>query len=421
MRRATTRLVAVLAGLAVLASACSIGVTGAGGYPVNIELAASYNLFPGSPVRVMGVEVGVVRDLEVSPDSGVVTAKLLVEQNVQLPAEVSARVIPAALLGERYVQLEPPYTEGPTFEPGGTVPVERTQVPAEFDEVLESLNDFVGGLDEDELARLISNLAETLEGQGEPLGRTIDNAREIVGVLRENDEELVRLARRLSDLNETLATRDEEIGELIDDWNTVTRTLADERGDIDTALNGLARLTDQLRGLLETHRGNLEEDIATLTRVGRTAVRNLDQLTLMVLSSAELFRHSERVFDFERNWLPLVNHTESLEEEIAGSVADRLAGRCENVQDQLPVPCDQIDFDGLVGGSVCLPPAVSCSPGSKTLADGLTDVLTEVPELRDALDSDDSDGGLPLPSTQLEEGGSVRDGSESADGGEVAP
>lgn len=384
-----TRAIAVALLLALVASACGI-VGDDGPYEIDVEFARTYNLFPGSPVRVLGVDVGRVTDLSIEPGSDVVTVTIEVDGDVDLPADAGAVIVPEALLGERYVQLEPAYTDGETLAAGATIPVDRTVVPFEFDEILDNLNQFVGGLDAPEVGRLFDNLATTLDGNGEEIGRTIDQAHEAIEVLADNDEELVSLASRLADLNTTLATRDQAIGDILEDWNTVTSTLASERTDLDGALNGLVRVTEQLGGLLRTHRASLESDIETLTRVGRTSNRNLDNLSLLILSSAELFRHAERVIDRERNMLPLQNHSEELGGELARSIEARLEGLCARSglpQDQ----CDEIPVGDLVGSALCLEPLVPCpDDGSKkTVTEAVRDVLAASPELRQAIrDSD---------------------------------
>lgn len=377
--------IALLLTLALSTTACGV-LGGDGSYEISAEFARTYNLFPGSPVRVLGVEVGKITDLHVEPGSDVVTAEMVIDGGTVLPADASALIIPEALLGERYIQIEPAYVEGPEMEAGTTIPVERTVVPYEFDEVLEGLNQFVGGLEPDEVGRMFDNLATVLDGQGAKVGDVIDQAHDAIQVLQDNDEELVSLAGRLGDLNETLGTRDQALGEIIEDWNTVTSTLASDRADIDGALRGLVRMTDELGRLLEDHRSSLETDIETLTRVGRTANRNIDNLSMLVLGAAELFRHAERVIDRERNWLPLQNHSGQLGPEIARTVSNRLRGLCERAG--LPADqCDQLPIDDIVGGQLCLDPIAPCpSDGSvKTIPEAVRDTLEASPELTEAL------------------------------------
>lgn len=393
MKRNLLRALGLVVVLAVLVAGCSV-LRGGDTYEVAASFRRTYNLFPGSPVRVLGIDVGKVKSVEIEPGEENVTATLVLNSDVELPADVGALIVPEALLGERYVQLDPPYTGGATLEAGSTIPVDRTRVPYEFDEVLENLNQFVEGLEPNEVGRFVGNLAEILDGQGEQLGRTIDNAGAAIAVLEENDEELVSLSSRLADLNETLGTRDQALGEIIEDWNTVTGSLAGDREEIDAALNGLVRITTRLSDLLQDHGDDLTADIGALTRVGRTANRNLDNLSLAILGSAELFRHAERVIDREQhNWLPLVNHSGELGQELAESIANRLVGLCLGAgidEDQ----CEQIPLDDLLSGELCLPGVVPCEdPDTPTVADAIRGVVEDNPDLGDAIIGDDEGQG----------------------------
>lgn len=378
VRRA--RHVALLLVLALVATGCGT-FAGSGTYEIQAQFPATFNLFPGSPVTVLGLEVGAIREIEVREGDRLVTVTMVIQDEVLLPDGVNAVVVPDSLLGERYIQLDPPYTGGESLAANTLIPIDRTMVPFEFDEVLEGLNRFVGGLDEDEVARLIANLADVLEGQGAELGDTIDAADAAIQVLRENDDELIALASRLSDLNETLNTRDEELGEFLEDFGELARVLADDRVQIDQALSGLVRVTDELGRLLEVNRVDLEDDIATLARVGRTAQRNLDQISLLILSSAELYRHADRgVVDRENNVIPLLNHFGSLSGEIGDSLQARLVGACINAG--IPEDtCNQLPIQDLLN-DVCLPIAPCPADGSagRPLPEVMEDIVREVPE-----------------------------------------
>lgn len=348
--------------LAIVASGCSVLGSG-GAYEVTAQLTRSYNLFPGSPVRVLGVDVGRIADVRVEPGQPTVDVVMRIDGGVQLPADASAIVVPESLLGERYVQL-PAYTDGPTMEAGSVIPVDRTSVPYEFDEVLEGLGEFVGGLDGSEIGRLVNNLSEVLDGQGEQLGRTIDQAHEAIGVLKDNDDELITLAARLSDLNETLATRDQQLAKIIGDFDALATTVVDDADNLDGALRGLVELTGELDGLLETNADVLEQDIATLTRVGRTAQRNLDNVSLLVLGSAELFRHAERIIDRDRNMLPLQDQLFALVPALTEGIVFRLQGIC--LAAGLPDEACAFELvEDLLGGLVCAPPMIPCPEGGE--------------------------------------------------------
>lgn len=404
-----TRLRLLTAVLAVVATACSsIPFVGGddGSYEISAEFRRAVNLFGGERVRVAGVAVGTVTSIDVPPGSDVVVVEMSIRGDIDLPSDPRAVIVPQALIGERYVQIDPPYTGGPKLEPGTRITDERTSVPAEFDEVLDSMNDYLRQLPEEEVARLVTNLATVLEGQGETLGATLENTEAAVDALRASDEELVALAGQLADLNETLATRDEQLGAFVEDWNTVAATLARNRDDIDAALNGVARMSEELAGLLAEHRPSLEEDIAILTRIGRTAVRNLGEIERFLFWSKELYRHSDRVIDLEHNWLPQLNQTDEIDKVIADRLADRLEGVC------LRLGIEECQVDGFwssrVPERVCAPPLTACPEDGDDdvvpLPEALGDALEEVPELGRRLEAegatredaplDDVTGGL---------------------------
>jgi phospholipid/cholesterol/gamma-HCH transport system substrate-binding protein len=386
------RRIALVLVVAVLGSAagCTRQIPGQSDtMEVRAQFARSFNVFPGSDVRVLGVDVGRVTDVYVRDGAAEASVKMAIRRDVPLPRNVRAIIVPQALLGERYIQLFPPYTGGPRLGAGAFIRIDHTSVPAEFDEVLESLNAYLAGLDEDEVARLVTNLAQTLDGQGDELGQTLESARQAVDVLRDNDDALIALAARLSDLNEIVATRDQELGALIEDWNTLARSLADDGDDIDAALSGVARLTLELAGFLEANRTGLETDIAVLARVGRTAQRNLDQIALSVHAQSELYRHAERVMDFDSNWLPLIEHAEELPAAIADRLNNRLAGVCIRLGID---ECSTVDFwEQRLPGELCLPPVFPCparpagSDPVVTVPEALRDALELVPELEQGL------------------------------------
>lgn len=433
MRMRVATLVGVLI-LALIGTGCGLGTPD--GYLVRAQLPRSFNMFPGSPVQILGLDVGIVRELTVEPGSGVVVADLIIDHDVQLPEDVRAVVLTDALLGERYIQLDPPYEGGPTLDPGSTIE-EPANVPAEFDELLTALNEFVEGIQTGDLPRLVDNLAEVLDGNGENLGQTLESTRDALGVLQDHDDDLIRLASKLSDVNETLNTRRQELGTVVQDFSELSRVLANQREPLDEALSSLARLSDEAGRLLDTNRELIEEDVATLTRVGQTAVRNLDQVSNMLLSSAELFRHSERVIDREHNWLPLVNNSDDLGNYLLETIQDRLARQCD--REGLPTElCDELlgQFDEIVPDEICLPPLLSCGTDDDSgdeatpLGNAVTDALTsgaegagDTPEEQEQVDEFVSDtldrlsGGGSTESSSTD-GGTDTEGDDTTDDGD---
>jgi phospholipid/cholesterol/gamma-HCH transport system substrate-binding protein len=386
--RSLLRLLTLLLVVGAGAGACSLG--GRGGPDAVVEVARAVNVFPGSDVRVLGLTVGRITDVAVTEGSGTVQVSLDLADGVRLPADVHAHVVQGSLLGERFVELSPAYTDGPVLPVGGTIPVERTSVPAEFDEILESLHDAMAALPPDELARAIRNSADVLEGRGDTLGRTLEDVAAGIGALRAADDDLVGLVRHLADLNATLATRDQAMGRAIADYGELLAMLADERHTIDASLGEVARMVVELRGLLAANAGRLDETVEGVTRVGRTVARNLDEVDLLLFGQSELYRHAERVMDLDHNWLPLVNHDRDLGRLLQDRLTERLVGLCERAE--LPECSSPAFWEEELPEEICLPGVLPCrDAGAEEALDEapLDEVLTEaaerVPQLADAI------------------------------------
>jgi phospholipid/cholesterol/gamma-HCH transport system substrate-binding protein len=374
--------------LALVASACSPFGGNNDGLEIEAEFPRTFNLFEGSRVKVLGVDSGRIEEITIPEGGTHVLVRMRLHPDVQVPEDVGAAIIQGALLGERYIQLHPPYVDGPEMENGGRIPEERTVVPVEFEESFDALEDALETLDPDEVARLVVNLAGTLDGQGESLGEMIETLRDLIEAIRESDDELVDLAITLADLNETVGVRAEEIAEQYVNLGRVAESLADERVNLRRTLEGLLRMTTEVGDLVATHRPTLEEDIPTLARVGRTIGRNLDYYETYLIGQAEVYRHAVRVGDEIRNWGWTRNHYDDMPRLISHRITQRLVGLCLRMGlDE----CADLDFwTGLLSDEMCLPPLVECPEGEEmpSVADELERSLDEVPELRERLEEE---------------------------------
>src|SRR5262249_60814419 len=96
-------------------------------------------------------------------------------------ADAKAVIVAQNLVAARYVQLTPPYrTSGATMHDGAVIPVERTAVPVEWDEVKRQLMKLATELGPNSqvsttsVARFIDSAADALGGDnGDKLRQTL--------------------------------------------------------------------------------------------------------------------------------------------------------------------------------------------------------------------------------------------------------
>src|SRR5690606_23718819 len=101
------------------------------------EFTTGRGLYAGDDVRIMGVRVGQITKIE--PRGDRVLVRFEIASDRRIPADAQAAIMAPTLVSARFVQLTPAHTGGPELPVGETIPVERTAVPVEWDEITEQL------------------------------------------------------------------------------------------------------------------------------------------------------------------------------------------------------------------------------------------------------------------------------------------
>lgn len=272
MRRAVLLLLTVLA--ATTLPACT-------GDDPSYELSAVFergvSLYAGSQVKVLGLPAGTITSVEV--EGAAVRVVMQIDGDVTIPETAVAAIVPASLIGERYVQLAPAWTTGAAvMAPGTEIPLERTSIPVEPDEALAALKEFLDALDPDAAGRLVRNLADGLQGNGATVNRAIEELADLTGTLAAKSDELGGLVDNFDRLTTTLVTREQRIGEALRDFAVLTETLAEERASIERLLSGLGSLSRDGLDLVSAHRAALDRDLEILTRTLSLVDANLDNV-----------------------------------------------------------------------------------------------------------------------------------------------
>lgn len=351
-------------------------------------------VFPGGKARVLGVDVGVITEVRNVPD-GVAVSFNIDEPDIELPADVQAAIVPASLLGERYVQLFPAYQGGPALEEGATIPMERTAVPAEPDELLRSLQDYLGAIDPNAVSDFVGNAATLLEGNGQELNSLIEHAAGVMETLSSKRDDLAEIIVQFERLTVALSTRQEELGGLIDTYNTVARTLTTNRAALEGTIVGLNDASQQLASLLIDHRKPLHRDVRALTRTGRTIGRNVESLAETGHWAVRLFKAAANAVDYDKDWLKLNNQGSELAGLIVLRLEERLTELCNDLAAELgtPLACATSRFWAREAPSLfCFAqkcptpePRQQQEVGPEQIQEEVTEAIEQVPALVDRL------------------------------------
>lgn len=274
-RLAGTSLAAVVA---VSLVACS--PSGTGTYEVVARFSRAVAVYEQSDVKVMGVTVGHVRDIEIDGDEIVVA--LAIDDDVPLPADATVAISPVSLIGERDVVL-PAWKPGDErLAPGSVIGRERTIIPVEPDEALQAVTDLVAALDPRSVNELLSSSAGALEGKGSTINRALLELSKLIPALADQDEELLAIATDVDRLAAVVRAREAEIGRLLEDFSTVAGVLDEERQEIIDFVDAMVRLTREGKALLTAYEVTLPEDLETIGTVALTIKVNADAVQDLV-------------------------------------------------------------------------------------------------------------------------------------------
>src|SRR5271169_4080870 len=146
-------------------------------------------LYAGDKVQIMGVKVGSIDAIEPAGDKMSVTFHY--DSKFKVPANATASILNPSLVASRDIQLSPPYTGGPVMEDNAVIPIDRTQVPVEYDELRDSLNRIMTDLGPTEeqpkgpFGDIIESAANGFAGKGEQLNKTLNGLSEALYTLNE--------------------------------------------------------------------------------------------------------------------------------------------------------------------------------------------------------------------------------------------
>lgn len=265
------RVVASVVVLVLLAGVLAYVLTGSGTKAIKAQFSSAVGTYPGSGVRMLGVEIGKVT--AVQPQGKSVLISMAVDAKYKIPANAIAVIVPPSLVSDRYVQLAPVYTGGPAMVDNATIPIERTAAPVELDDIYAALNQLSVALGPDgankngALSNLVDVAAANLKGNGAALGQTVTDLSKAITTLAGGREDLFGTVRNLQAFTGALQASDANVRKVNDLLAVVAGQLADERGSLASALKNLTDALTAVAGFLAQNQDIFEKDVAGLKDV----------------------------------------------------------------------------------------------------------------------------------------------------------
>lgn len=380
------------------------------GYRATLQLPHASNVFPGGDVRMAGVTIGEIKEVERTGNHGRVTIELDAD-HAPLRSGATAILRTKTLLGEGYVELTPGPRSAPEIPDGGALAARRTRPQQRLDDVLQT---FEPGTRTD-LRNLFGGVAKAFGGRSQAFNDAVGDAaptaasvREVVDVLAGQSRDLQQLIAgggdvlsAVGDQQGTLqaavdnghrvldatARRDRELAATVDalppflgSLTRASRTIGGATGELNAAVSSLRTVTPKLTpALREIDRAapqfaSLFEELPPTLAAGR---RGLPALTRIMKAAARPFDEIHPTLRELIPFLELLGASRTSVVGTFGNVASVLngtmvdaKGRVIHYGNGLPTIWNEI-----VGGWVKKLPSSRGNPYPKP--DSATDIGTE--------------------------------------------
>jgi phospholipid/cholesterol/gamma-HCH transport system substrate-binding protein len=228
-------------------------------------------IYPGDEVRIAGVKVGTIDSIE--PIGTQAKMVLRVDRGISVPADAKAVIVAQNLISARYVQLAPAYDSGPKLSDGAVIPLDRTAIPVEWDEVKEQLMRLASELGPDKgmstgsVGRFIDSAANALEGNGDKLRQTLAQLSGVGRILADGSGDLVDTITNLQTFVTALRDSNDQIVAFQNRFATLTSVVDDSRSDLDAALKDLSDVVGETQRFVAGTRDKTAEQIQRLANV----------------------------------------------------------------------------------------------------------------------------------------------------------
>ncbi|ADD40569.1 MCE family protein [Stackebrandtia nassauensis] len=226
---------------------------------VTVQAAtAGLQMSRGADVKLHGVLVGEVRDINSTGDGAELDVALDPDSTASIPAGVTARLLPKTLFGEKYVELIAPKSDtGGSIQPNTVVKEDKSKEAVELNDVLDGALPLLRAVPPEKLSVTLSAIAGALDGRGDELGDTIVKLGDIVRTLNKEmptiEADIDELAKVLDNYRGALP----DLTKVLENLTVTNKTITDQEDELQAMWMSTQDFSDDTRVFLDRYQGRL--------------------------------------------------------------------------------------------------------------------------------------------------------------------
>jgi phospholipid/cholesterol/gamma-HCH transport system substrate-binding protein len=225
--------------------------------PVTLETSSAGLQLPAlADVKIRGVIVGDVREIESTGAGATLSLAIDPDQADIIPANTTARILPKTLFGEKYVALQVPEQPSPESIAADDV-IEESEVAIEVEKVLSDIYPLLRTVQPAQINYTLTAMATALEGRGEAIG---NNLVVLDDYLRRTNPKIPLLVddlRKLGAVSEVYRDVLPEVANLLRNSVSTGETFVEKEQKIQALFSDVTGFAETSRDFLEQNGDNI--------------------------------------------------------------------------------------------------------------------------------------------------------------------
>src|SRR3954464_6984470 len=281
------------------------------GYRFKVSFGEATQLAHEADVRISGVPVGKVKDIETNSTTGRSDATIeLKPEYAPLPADAKAILRQKTLLGETYVELTPGSPNARKVPDNGRLATGQVADTVELDEILRAFDPKTRAA----FQNWIQTQAQAINGRGQDLNDALGNlapfaedTTRVLQILNGQKAGVRALVRNTGEVFDALSERDGQLAQVITNSNRVFATTAARDAELQATFKALPTFEKESSTTLRRlsrFSANANPVVTDLRPAARELSPTLVQLSKLAPDLKALFRELDPLIDASKKGLP---------------------------------------------------------------------------------------------------------------------
>ena len=209
-------------------------------YSVTLEFENALNLPDRAFVKLNGVDVGYVQEIETA--DYLAKVRVGVQESVKLPTGTTAELRQASPLGDVFVALTVPEGDAPLLRDGDTIAMAGTSAAPQIEDMLAAASLVINGGAVADLGTITHEMNAFLGGNEEHIGSLIRQVSGTVSVLNRRSQDIDAMLSEVDAVAKIFNRQRKTLKAGLTDFTPAIRLVADERRTIVALLSRFAKI-----------------------------------------------------------------------------------------------------------------------------------------------------------------------------------